>query len=115
MQFDSASGHKMLLDLKSLSKKYSITPSGVIHIGAHSGEEIALYEQLFKKDIKIHLFEPQEKLFKTLSDKYNDKKNINLYKYACGEQTGELTMYISSNEGAKLINLRAKTPFRNPP
>ena len=98
----------MLLDLKSLSKKYSITPSGIIHIGAHSGEEIALYEQLFKKDIKIHLFEPQKKLFKTLSYKYNDKKNINLYKYACGEQTGELTMYISSNEGASSSILEPK-------
>jgi len=40
---------QILLDLKSLSKKYSITHSGVIHIVAHSGEEIALYEDLFKK------------------------------------------------------------------
>ena len=47
-------------------------------------------------------------MFKTLSDKYNDKKNINLYKYACGEQTGELTMYISSNEGASSSILEPK-------
>jgi len=98
----------MLLDLKSLSEKYSITPSGVIHIGAHTGEEIALYEELFKKDIEVHLFEPQKKLFKILFEKYNDTKNINLYKYACGEKTGELTMYISSNEGASSSILEPK-------
>ena len=98
----------MLLDLKSLSKKYSINPSGVIHIGAHTGEEIALYEELFNKDIEIHLFEPQKKLFKILTDKYYDTKNINLYKYACGEETGELTMHISSNEGASSSILEPK-------
>ena len=37
--------------VSSFSKKFSITPSGIIYLGAHSGEEIALYEQLFKIDI----------------------------------------------------------------
>jgi|TARA_B100000902_G_scaffold389848_1_gene437706 FkbM family methyltransferase len=98
----------MLLDLKNLSKKYSINPSGIIHIGAHTGEEISLYEGLFKKDIEKHLFEPQQRLFKILSDKYYDTKNINLYNYACGEETGELLMNISSNDGASSSILEPK-------
>lgn len=98
----------MLLDLKNLSKKYSINPSGVIHIGAHTGEEMTLYEELFKNDIEFHLFEPQKRLFKILHDKYKDTKNINLYKYACGEETGELSMNIASNDGASSSILEPK-------
>ena len=60
-QFDSASGHKMLLNLKTLVKKYKIKTSGVIHIGAHEGEEVEAYKQIFGMDIPIHLFEPNKK------------------------------------------------------
>lgn len=90
----------MLLDLESLVKKFHISPSGVIHIGAHTGEEVKLYQELFSEKISMHLFEPQEKYFNLLKEKYSSSKNIKLYNFACGAKTSIEEMFISSNSGA---------------
>lgn len=41
----------MLIDLKELCKKYDFIPKGVIHIGAHKGEERTIYDDLRVKNI----------------------------------------------------------------
>jgi FkbM family methyltransferase len=98
----------MLLNLKTLVKKYTIKTSGVIHIGAHEGEEVLAYKQLFDNDIPIHLFEPQQKYFEIIKSKYQDSKNIKLYKYGCGEKLQEQQLNIASNDGASSSILEPK-------
>jgi len=41
----------MILQLKDLVKKYNMNISGVIHIGAHYGEEVSNYVNLGIDDI----------------------------------------------------------------
>ena len=57
----------MLLNLKTLVKKYAIKTSGVIHIGAHEGEEVLPYKQIFDMYIPMHLFGHQKNILKFLN------------------------------------------------
>jgi FkbM family methyltransferase len=57
----------MMLDLKTLIKEYKMDIQGIIHIGAHEGQEIALYEELGISNCV--LFEPLPDVFKKLSKK----------------------------------------------
>jgi len=40
----------MLIDIRELCKKYSISPIGVIHGGAHEAEEMSVYEEIGAKN-----------------------------------------------------------------
>ena len=62
----------MLLDLKNLIKKYDINIRGVIHIGAHFGQEFKTYENLNIKNIMF--FEPLPNNFFNLNLLYILKK-----------------------------------------
>ena len=60
----------MLLDLEFLVKKYNMDIKGVIHIGAHFGEENNGYNNL-KLENRI-FFEPLEKNYKKHSKRVSD-------------------------------------------
>ncbi|MFC1795942.1 FkbM family methyltransferase [Pseudomonadota bacterium] len=58
----------MLINLSNLCEKYSIRPEGVLHIGAHLGEERSDYESCgFKKVVWI---EANPELANSLSDRF---------------------------------------------
>ena len=86
----------MLLDFANLVKKYNMNIKGVIHIGAHFGQEINLYEQC---DIKnIMFFEPVPITFAKLSSNIGTKAK--LFNTALGNIEGEIEMYIeTANDG----------------
>lgn len=90
----------MLLDFKNLYVKYMSNFKGVIHIGAHLGEEIEHYRSINCKNIIF--IEPQIHIFnklKTLSPK-NDE-NILFFNTALGNNEGIIEMYVESvNNGA---------------
>ena len=82
----------MLLDFANLVKKYNMNIKGVIHIGAHFGQEINLYEQC---DIKnIMFFEPVPITFAKLSSNIGTKAK--LFNTALGNIEGEIEMYIET-------------------
>jgi len=79
----------MILNLYELREKYNMSITGVIHIGAHFGEEHATYKQLGISDIVY--FEPVKKTFDVLSKRVVDAK---LYNYALGSENKLVEMYI---------------------
>jgi FkbM family methyltransferase len=83
----------MLLDLISLSKKYNMNISGIIHIGAHFGEEHSTYKSLGVNNIVY--FEPVKKTFDVLNERVTDAK---LYNYALGNENKMIEMYIEDND-----------------
>jgi len=89
----------MLLHLDSLVAKYNLKVKGIIHVGAHIGEEVSAYKKNFGNEIKINLFEPQKKYFHILEDKFKKTKNINLYNFGCGDSKQTLEINKASNEG----------------
>jgi FkbM family methyltransferase len=73
----------MLLDFDYLYKKYNIKAKGILHIGAHFGQENTLYQ---KHGIKNKIFfEPLPHTFKKLQENVKDGILVNK---ALGNETG---------------------------
>lgn len=88
----------MLLNLTSLIQKYSLQITGVIHVGAHHGEEVHEYRQNGIKD--IILIEPCKAAFNYLRNKFAGHHEIKLINHACAAVDGEATMYTeTANKG----------------
>jgi FkbM family methyltransferase len=86
----------MILEFEDLVKKYNMNISGVIHIGAHYGEEVSNYVNLGIKDIV--LFEPLEKNFEVLKNNVSElNANITGYCVALGNKNQNVNMFLSSN------------------
>ena len=82
----------MLLDFNNLIKKHNLKINGIIHIGAHIGQEHELYK---KNNINnIVYFEPLSENFLRLKQNIND--DTILFNCALGNQIGEIEMFVES-------------------
>lgn len=104
----------MLASFTQLKQKYNMNISGIIHIGAHYGEEI--YEYL-RNDIQdIVLFEPLSNNFNILE---NNLKNLNAniqgHQVALGSKKGKATMFLSDNEAQSSSILKPKVHLTHHP
>jgi len=101
----------MLLDLEELDIKYQMNVSGVLHIGAHYGEENYVYQKLNYSN-KI-FFEPLSKNFSVLCTKVRDAALFNL---ALGSREGRDIMYVeSANQGQSSSILKPKLHLQQYP
>ena len=97
----------MLIDLKASIDSFNMTIRGVVHVGAHYGQE---YEEYRKNGINDIIFiEPCDAAFKTLQAKMIHDPNVILFQCACGEKEGHEDMYVSpGNQGQSNSLLRPK-------
>ena len=87
---------------------------GIIHIGAHYGEEISEYIDNGIQD--IILFEPLVENFDILSKKVKTlNANIEGYQVALGSKKGDATMYVSDNEKQSSSVLKPKVHLTHHP
>lgn len=97
----------MLLDFKKLYKKYNMKIDGVIHIGAHYGQEYLLYKELNIKNMSF--FEPLKKNFSVLENNIPIDEHIKLYNFALGRENKNVSMYVESiNNGQSSSILKPK-------
>jgi FkbM family methyltransferase len=101
----------MLISLKELIKKHQMSIKGVIHVGAHYGEEVNDYLNNGVTDIV--LFEP-------LTDNYNVilqnvPEFVITHNVALGSVPGEFEMFVSSNEKQSSSLLRPKLHLSHHP
>jgi FkbM family methyltransferase len=88
--------------------------NGVVHIGAHYGEEIQEYVDNGIQ--KITVFEPLSKNFDVLSQRLqNVNADIQGYQVALGSKKGTATMYLSSNEAQSSSILKPKEHLEHHP
>jgi len=86
----------MLLDLIKLKEKYDLKIKGVLHIGAHFGQEFNTYEELNIKNVMF--FEPLPHTFEVLKNNVGDKAI--LVNTALGNMIGEVKMNVEfANKG----------------
>lgn len=98
---------QMLIPLPKLIRKYSMNIKGVIHIGAHFGEETANYMRAGISN--ICLVEPAYAAFHRLKLKYQHKKHIRLFNVALGASEGMVPMYVeTANAGQSNSLLKPK-------
>ena len=104
----------MLISFKDLKKKYGMIITGVIHIGAHYGEELQDYIDEGIQDMLI--FEPLESNYKIVEDKAQYlNANIEGHQVALGSKTGEVMMYVSDNEKQSSSILKPKVHLTHHP
>jgi len=86
----------MLLDFNSLKSKYDFKINGILHIGAHFGEEYELY--VSNGINNLIFFEPVPVTFQKLKNKLDGKAT--LVNVALGNRNGKITMNIeTANQG----------------
>jgi FkbM family methyltransferase len=104
----------MLLSFTQLRKKYSMNIKGIIHVGAHYGEEIGEYVNNGIQE--IILFEPLSECFDILQRKIFDlNANIEGYQVALGSSPGIAEMYISDNQMQSSSILKPKVHLTHHP
>ena len=97
----------MLISFTNLFDKYKMNIKGIVHIGAHYGEEIQEYVDNGIQ--KITVFEPLSKNFDVLA---NRMKNVNAdiqgHQVALGSKKGTAKMFVSSGDGQSSSILKPK-------
>ena len=97
----------MLISFTNLYNKYKMNIKGIVHIGAHYGEEIQEYVDNGIQ--KITVFEPLSKNFDVLSKRLqNVNADIEGYQVALGSKKGTATMFLSSNDAQSSSILKPK-------
>lgn len=97
----------MILSFTTMVKKYSMDIKGIIHIGAHRGQEIEEYVDNGIQD--IIMFEPVSLNFNILEKRMADvNANISAYQVALGNEEKNVTMYLSDNDLISSSVLRPK-------
>jgi FkbM family methyltransferase len=86
-----------MLPFKEVYLKHKMNIKGVIHVGAHHGEEIPVY--INNGITNIVLFEPLEENF-TVVENHASSYNANItgYQVALGNENKIVDMYLSSNQ-----------------
>ena len=87
----------MLLDLIKINKKYGLDIKGVLHIGAHYGQENGVYDEL-QIENRI-FFEPLSDNFKKLSENVDSK--FTLINKALGDFNGTIEMYVEKENSGQ--------------
>lgn len=86
----------MILSLENLKSKYDLKIKGVLHIGAHFGQEYEIYEKLGINNLIF--FEPVSSTFRRLKNNIGGKAI--LLNTALGNMQGQIEMFIEiANEG----------------
>jgi FkbM family methyltransferase len=87
-------GNIKIMNLINLAKEFGISPRGVIHVGAHEGQEASDYEGLSQLYI-----EPIPSLAKLLKD-----KGLDVIEIAISNYTGTSDFYITDfDQGSSLL------------
>ncbi|WP_094671295.1 FkbM family methyltransferase [Hydrocoleum sp. CS-953] len=92
----------MKLDLKNLCLQKSVTPRGIIHVGAYDGKDIKLYQTL---DIsKVLFIEANPTVFERLKANIATASvNVQAVNYAITNQNGKVKLYVNSMEQSSSI------------
>lgn len=88
----------MLLDFDKLVRKYGMKVSGVIHIGAHHGQEHPIYRR--NGIANVAYFEPLKKNFMVLKRSIVDK-DVQFFNFALGASPGHVEMFVETANGGQ--------------
>lgn len=88
----------MLMNFNDLIRRYNLQIKGVLHIGAHYGQE---YNEYVRHGIKnIIFFEPLKNNFQTLLTNIQLSSTVTAHNIALGNTVGEIEMFVeTANQG----------------
>jgi FkbM family methyltransferase len=99
----------MIVGYEDYKHKYDFSDvRGVIHVGAHHGQEYWEYIQSFG-NISTHWFEPLPSAFEVLSQRLQQQPNCHLYHCALGASNDEVSIWEDSgNDGQSSSLMKPK-------
>lgn len=88
----------MIIPLAKIVKDYKLQIKGVLHVGAHVGQEFADYE---RNEIEYQMyFEPCKDAFLKLTNNLPIRKSVKAYNIALGNEEGQRYMFVETvNQG----------------
>jgi FkbM family methyltransferase len=100
----------MIVGFESYKGKYDFSAvRGVIHVGAHHGQEYETYLEEFGPKIRTHWFEPLDSAFGELLKNLGNKPGCELYHCALGAINGAAEIWEDSgNSGQSSSLMRPK-------
>lgn len=100
----------MIVGFDSYKDNYDFTGvKGVIHVGAHYGQEYGGYISTFGPHILTHWFEPLPSAFPVLKEAIGDKPGVSTYFCALGPEEGKVKIWEDSgNEGQSSSLMKPK-------
>ncbi|WP_254173819.1 FkbM family methyltransferase [Planktothrix pseudagardhii] len=90
-----------MLDLKQLCHQYSITPRGVVHVGAHEGTEISSYQAMGVQ--KVLFIEANPAVFERLQANVAAYPNVQAVNCAISNQNGMINLRVTSFDQSSSI------------
>ncbi len=98
----------MIVGFDDYKSKYNFDVTGVIHAGAHFGQEYQEYMDEFGQ-VETHWFEPIPVVFNQLSNNLEEKYGVSLYNFALGEEEKKVEINIDlGNDGQSSSILNPK-------
>ncbi|NES77285.1 MULTISPECIES: FkbM family methyltransferase [Okeania] len=91
-----AGAKNLSLDFQELVEKYQLKIPGLIHIGAHYGQEYEIYQKL--NIVNLVFFEPLTENFEILKSHVGE--NVRLFQKALGNENKTVKMYVESANNA---------------
>lgn len=90
-----------MLDLQNLCRKNNVTPHGIIHIGAHEGKEMAIYQAMGVE--RVLFVEANPVVFERLQAKIAGFPNVEALNYAVSNHNGTVALHITSIDQSSSI------------
>lgn len=87
----------MILDLKTIKEKYNVHSKGVLHIGAHLGQEAETYQELGMN--KMIFIEANPSIYNQLIQNIQKFPNATAFNACISDTESDVEFNISSNEG----------------
>jgi len=78
---------------------------GVIHVGAHHGQEHGDYSKQFGPWASTHWFEPLPSVYSILESNLAGKFGVKLYNYALGQEESVMSIWEDSENGGQSSSL----------
>lgn len=91
-----------MLDIQKLCQKHSISPTGVIHIGAHEGQEAKRYKESMGID-KLMLIEANPDVFSRLNKNLGNMSGVQTINCAITDKSGTATLHVTSMDQSSSI------------
>jgi len=91
--------YKKPIELGKYIKQYKVPIEGVIHVGAHYGQEVKEYRACSIKDIV--LIEPMLKACGILEGRYGKDKDIFIIHSGCGSKSERRVLYTETRNGGQ--------------
>ncbi|SKB12338.1 hypothetical protein PL11201_330027 [Planktothrix sp. PCC 11201] len=90
-----------LLDVPQLCRQHSITPRGIIHVGAHEGSEVEYYLAMGVQ--RVLFIEANPTVFERLQTNIAQYPNVQAVNYAISHENGTVTLRVTSFDQSSSI------------